>query len=491
MGADGPYAHLAETHSAVLVIVGEHVYKAKKPLDLGFLDFSTVERRRQVCHREVELNRRLAPDVYLGVADVHGTDGRVCDHLVVMRRMPADRGLDRLAEVDDARLADHLRAVAATLAGFHARARRGREVDDQARGPALRAAWRSNLDALGDFVDAPLDGPALHEVDERAMRFVDGRGPLFEARIAEGRVVDGHGDLLAGDVFCLDDGPRILDCVEFDDRLRHVDGLSDAAGLVMDLDQRGHGAAAERFMAGYRELADDPGPRALLDHFVAARAVIRAKAACLRYREGSSDPAEAAAEARGLVAAARARLRRAGPRLVLVGGPPGSGKSTLAAALAERIGATVLDSDRVRKELAGVDPDRPGTDELYAPEHTERTYAALLERAGTALGRAGTVVLDASWTHGAHRERAGRVADATRSELVAIRCAVDQDTVARRASGGGRGASDAGPGRRVPARRGGRPVARGDGRRHRRGAGRGSGAGGRGARRGMTGVGRG
>lgn len=445
MGEDAPYAQLAETHSAVLVVMGEHVYKAKKPLDLGFLDFSTVERRRDACRREVELNRRLAPDVYLGVADVHGTDGQVCEHLVVMRRMPADRGLDRLAEVEDPRLADHLHAVAATLAAFHARARRDPEIDEQARAPALRAAWRSNLDALAGFVDAPLDGPVLDEVDERAMRFLDGRGPLFERRIAEGRVVDGHGDLLAGDVFCPDDGPRILDCVEFDDRLRHVDGLGDAAGLVMDLEQRGHPAAAARFEDHYRELADDRGPAPLLDLYVAARAVIRAKAACLRHREGVSDPAEAAAEARGLMEAARDRLRRAGPRLVLVGGPPGSGKSTLAGALAERIGATVLDSDRIRKELAGLDPDRPGTGELYATEHTERTYAALLERAESVLGQAGTVVVDASWARAAHRERAGRVADATRSALVAVRCAADPETVARRASGGGRGASDAGP----------------------------------------------
>lgn len=447
MGKD-PYAGATETHSGVLFMVGDHVYKMKKPVDLGFLDFSSVRGRRAACHREVELNRRLAPDVYLGVADVHDPDGQVCEHLVVMRRLPAERSLEALAGADPSgeSLPEQVRAVADVLAGFHAASARSTEIDEQAGTAARCEQWRANLDGLAPFAGDPLDEATLREVDRRAMAFVQGRGPLFDQRIAERRIVDGHGDLLAGDIFCLPDGPRLLDCVEFDDRLRFVDGLDDAAALVMDLHQQGHPELAETFLRRYGAQADDPAPGPLLDLFVAYRAVIRAKAACLRHEQGTD--AEAAGQARALLRTAAERLRRATPRMVLVGGPPGSGTSTVAGAVAARTGASVHASDPVRKELAGLDPDAPapreGTD-LYSAEHTDRTYAELLRRAVAQLAHGVPVVLDATWTRAAHRDRAARAATEAGAELVALRCVVDRDTAAARTAARGPGPSDAGP----------------------------------------------
>lgn len=450
----GPFVQVAETHSGMVFAVGDLVYKAKKPVDLGFLDFSSVEQRRSVCHREVELNRRLAADVYLGVADVTGPDGQVCEHLVVMRRMPAHRALDALAggtTEPGERTVDRVREVADVLAGFHATAQRSSEIDSQAGRSSLRVRWRANLDALAAFAGDPLDEAALGEVDRLAMRFIDGREALFEQRIAEGRVVDGHGDVLASDVFCLADGPRLLDCVEFDDQLRYADGLDDAAGLVMDLDRRGYPELAEAFLQRYCERAGDPGPDPLVELYVASRAVIRAKAACLRYSQSEDDDAREAAgtEARGLVEMAETRLRRAAPRLVLVGGPPGSGKSTLAGAIGDRIGACVIGSDSVRKQLAGLEPDAPAPPEhttgLYSEAHTERTYSTLLQRASTELRRGRTVVLDASWTRTGHREQAARAAEAARADVVALHCAADPATTTERTRNRRPGSSDAGP----------------------------------------------
>lgn len=444
---DRPYADAVETHSGVVFAVADHVYKAKKPVDLGFLDFRTPEQRRDACHREVELNRRLAPDVYLGVAEVMGTDRTACEHLVVMHRLPQERSLQALADAEppDEHLHDRVREVADVLARFHSGAERSPEIDDQAGRAARHAQWRANLDGLRPYAGDPLDTQTLDEVQRRAYDFVEHRAPLFDRRIAEHRIVDGHGDLLAGDIFCLDDGPRLLDCVEFDDRLRFVDGLDDAATLVMDLHQQGHPELAGTFLRRYCERADDPAPEPLLDLFVAHRAAIRAKAACLRHEQGIDG--EAAGQARALLDAAVGRLRRATPRMVLVGGPPASGTSTLARSVAERIGAVVLSSDRVRKELAGLDPDAqaPEGADLYSTEHTERTYSDLCRRAAHQIGHGTSVVLDASWTRAAPRERAARAAEEAGADLVALRCVVDRETAAARAARRDPGRSDAGP----------------------------------------------
>jgi uncharacterized protein len=448
-----PFVHVAETHSGVVFAVGDRVYKAKKPVDLGFLDFSSVGQRRSVCHREVELNRRLAPDVYLGVADVHDPDGEVSEHLVVMRRMPAHRALDSLAEggTDPGEhVEDRVEEVAEVLARFHATARRSSEIDEEAVPSSLRRRWRANLDDLAAFAAGPLDEDALDQVDRRAMSFVDDHESLFAQRIAEGRIVDGHGDLLASDVFCLADGPRLLDCVEFDDRLRYADGLDDAAGLVMDLTGRGHPELAEVFLRRYCERTGDPAPAPLVGFYVASRALIRAKAACLRHSQSEDDRARdvAGREARRLIEMAAARLR-SGPRLILVGGPPGSGKSTLAAWIAERLGARVISSDPVRKELAGLAPDAATpaerSDELYSDAHTDRTYTTLLQRAATALERGATVVLDASWTRSHHREQAAQIAKGVQADMVALRCVADRATAVERSRTRRSGASDAGP----------------------------------------------
>ncbi|SFO43814.1 hypothetical protein SAMN05216207_105819 [Pseudonocardia ammonioxydans] len=444
---DRPYAGAVETHSGVVFAVADHVYKAKKPVDLGFLDFRTLEQRREVCHREVELNRRLAPDVYLGVADVVGTDGAVCDHLVVMHRLPQERSLQALVDAGPAEesLHDRVGEVADVLARFHSGAQRSPEIDEQAGTAARRAQWRANLDGLRPFAGDPLDAQTLDEVQRRAYGFIEHRAPLFDRRIAEHRIVDGHGDLLANDVFCLADGPRLLDCVEFDDRLRFVDGLDDAAALVMDLHQQGHPELAQTFLRRYCERADDPAPEPLLDLFVAHRAAIRAKAACLRHEQGIDT--DAAGQARALLDLSVTRLRQATPRMILVGGPPASGTTTLARAVAERIGAVVLSSDRVRKEIAGLDPDAqaPEGADLYSAEHTERTYAQLCRQAAHQTGHGASVVLDASWTRAAAREHAARVAQEAGADLIALRCVVDRETAAARAAERGSGRSDAGP----------------------------------------------
>lgn len=229
-----PASAVAETHSAVVLFVGDRAYKVKKPVDLGFLDFTSREAREAICHREVELNRRLSPDVYLGVADIHGVDGEICDHMVVMRRMPTDRRLSTLLTEGEP-VAEHLWDLAHQLAAFHASAERSAAADDAAGVDALLGRWRDNTAGLEEHpgIVEPADVAAVQEM---ADRYLQGRRRLFETRINEGRACDGHGDLLADDVFLLDDGPRVLDCIEFDDGLRYGDVLADVAFLAMDIE---------------------------------------------------------------------------------------------------------------------------------------------------------------------------------------------------------------------------------------------------------------
>ena len=434
---------LTETHSAVVFFIGDRAYKLKKPVDLGFLDFSTPQARAVACSRETELNQRFSPDVYLGVAAVHGTDGRICDHLVVMRRMPASRRLSALVQAR-APVAEAVRQVARILATQHAAAPRGPKIDEQGRPEALRRRWADNLGQAWRMAADLLDPGVVTDIQDLAFQFIAGRGPLLRARISDGRIVDGHGDLLAGDIFCLDDGPRILDCLDFDDRLRWLDGLDDAACLAMDLEQLGNRRLGEQFMGWYAEYSGDPSPMSLCHHYVAYRAFVRAKIACLRSEQGVP---VAAGEARQLAGIALNHLREGAVALVLIGGLPGAGKSVLAEAVASRLGCAVLSSDRIRKELASLPATpRPAAEYgtgIYSPAATDATYDELLRRAASLLAQGETVIIDASWTSAGHRAMAAAVARTTSAQLIQLRCTAPENMAVQRLSKRTAGASDA------------------------------------------------
>ncbi|MFF8843386.1 AAA family ATPase [Streptomyces sp. NPDC015127] len=434
---------MCETHTAVVFFVGDRVYKLKKPVDLDFLDYTTVEARRSACEREVALNRRFAPDVYLGLGEFRSPDTDTPEPLVVMRRMPAERRLSQLvregASVDDA-----LRAVARLLATRHADARRAPEVDEQGTRDALSSRWEASFAQVRALADGVRVSGGVAEIERLVRRYLAGRKKLFDARIEQARIVDGHGDLLAEDIFCLDDAPRVLDCLEFDDRLRYVDGLDDAAFLAMDLEQLGAPEAAAFFLARYSEYSGDPAPPSLWHHYVAYRAFVRAKVSLIQARQGT--PGAEAASRRLLTTALR-HLRTSTVGLTLVGGLPGSGKSTLSGALADRLGVTLLSSDRLRKELAGIPAEKSAAagygEGLYTPEWTASTYAALLDRASALLSSGESVVLDATWSDTGQREAALRMAERTSADLVALHCQAPSNVTAARLNSRAPGASDA------------------------------------------------
>ncbi|MGW1892508.1 bifunctional aminoglycoside phosphotransferase/ATP-binding protein [Streptomyces sp. NPDC002004] len=434
---------MCETHTAVLFFVGDRAYKLKKPVDLGFLNYATVTARRAACEREIALNRRFSPDVYLGLGEFRGPGRDDAEPLVVMRRMPADRRLSRLVR-EGAAVEDVLRSVARQLATCHASAPRSGEVDQQGTRDALSSRWEASFAAVRALTEDGFVPDGLEEVERLVRRYLSGRKQLFDTRIRQGRVVDGHGDLLADDIFCLDDGARVLDCLEFDDRLRHVDGLDDAAFLAMDLEQLGAPEAAAYFLAQYSEYSGDCAPPSLWHHYVAYRAFVRAKVSLIQAHQGAPD---AKAASRRLVTTALRHLRSSAVGLTLVGGLPGSGKSTLSGALADRLGITLLSSDRLRKELAGMPAEESAAaaygEGLYTAEWTARTYAALLDRASTLLSSGESVVLDATWSDARQREAALNMAEDVSADLIALHCRVPGSVSAARLHSRAPGASDA------------------------------------------------
>ena len=294
-----------------------------------------------------------------------------------------------------------------------------------------------------------LEPDDLDRIDRLAQRYLSGRSELFGNRILSGHAVDGHGDLLADDVFCLDDGPRLLDCLEFDDSLRYVDTLSDAASLAMDLERLGRRDLSTAFLDSYRQASVDAWPASLAHFYITYRAMVRAKVACLRATTGDHGAPD---EARRLTALAFAHVSAATVHLVLVGGLPGTGKSTLAGGLTAATGWPLLRSDVLRKELAGLRPSESAAAAfqagMYGAEATASIYAELLSRAALLLRSGRSVILDASWTRQCWRDAAHELGRCTAADVVGLECEASTKLATLRLTQRGtqgRDASDATP----------------------------------------------
>ena len=439
-----PYAAVHETHSGVVMLLGERALKVKKPCRTPFLDFSTPELREIACARELDLNRRLAADVYLGVSQLADPLGGPAEPILVMRRMPEKARLStRIAT--GGRIDDHLSAVAMLIARFHEKAERGTDIDAQATVEAVRSRWEANLGETADLLRGR-EHTALRTIGRLAERYLAGRRQLFDSRIRGRHIVDGHGDLIADDIFCLAEGPRVLDCLDFDDNLRYVDVVDDVAFLAMDLEFLGRSDLARLFLDRYLAAAHESAPSSLIDHYVAYRAVVRAKCDYLRAQQGR---VESFRDAERHLRIAGDHLRRATVRLCTVRGLPGTGKSTVAAALAQRVGAVLISSDHIRKELqsCGVIAGAPGDfgTGLYAPEAISVVYETMRARAKSHLEQGRSVILDASWTDHRQLLEAAGLAIAADATHVTLQCVAPMALAASRIEERAKGDSDATP----------------------------------------------
>lgn len=409
-----------ETHVSHLLFVAGRVLKLKKAVDLGFIDATTLARRLHFCEEEVRLNRRLAPDVYEGVAPVlRGEDGRLelgpcgarpagaVEWAVVMRELPAARMLSALVERGEVD-AELLERLATLLADFHGRAEHGPEVDRYGELDGVAANVRGNFEALSGFPDAGVSAVLVERLRRRAEGFLADRADLFRRRVVEGRIRDGHGDLHAENICVLEDGIVAYDALEFSPALRCADVACDLAFLTMDLDRRGFPAFAADLARRYAVRTGDAELPELLPFYADYRALVRAKVAAFAgAAEGAGDELRAA-KRRELRAYLHLACRRGlGPALICTCGLPASGKSTVGEHVARALDAAYHASDVRRKQLAGLAPDarvRPGVDRgLYSPESRARTYGSLLESAGEELATGRRVVVDATFARSADR----------------------------------------------------------------------------------------
>lgn len=435
--AEVPFADIRETHTGIVILVGDRAFKAKKPVLTDFLDFRTVEQRERACRREVELNSRLSPDSYFGVAHLTDPAGGAAEPVIVMRRY-ADR--DRLAAIvsrgPDEYVQSALDSIAGMLAHFHENAARGQEINAQGKVRAVDGRWRENLLEMNrhagrSVLEVSFD--SLARIQRLASEFTSGRAPLFRRRIEEGCIVDGHADLLADDIFYVNGELAVLDCLEFDDKLRYIDRIDDAACLAMDLEFLDRKDLGDFFLQRYAAHSQDDAPVSLRDFYIAYRAVVRAKVGCVRLSQGRFDAAEGVARH---LAIATQHLEHGSVRLALVGGNPGTGKSTLAWALAEKVGAQVISTDDVRHELreSGVIAGTSDTFEagLYSAKTVRTVYDAVLGRARELLGNGHSVVLDGTWRDAHTRALAHQLATETLSTMVELRCVTAPDVAANR-----------------------------------------------------------
>ena len=451
---------LIQTHISYVFLAGNQVFKLKKPVDLGFADFTTLEKRREACEAEVRLNRRGCPgSIYLGVETVTreigrnpalkdratpeyviGGDGEIVDYAVHMKRLPAERMMDHLLERGEVGI-EMIGRVAARLTELHEQAETGPHISAIGGPEQHRFDWHESIDQIEPFVGRTLSRQRYEAIKRFAEATLEREFGYIQQREDDGRVRDCHGDLRS-DAVCFDDqvpgGICIYDCIEFNERFRYIDTGLDAAFLAMDLDYRGRPDLSDLFIGLYAASIGDSGLPLLLHFYKAYRAVVRGKVESFLL-DDAGVPAKQKSAARK-----RARAyfelaegyakRRTFTGAVLVTGPSGSGKSVLSGALAARLGAALLSTDVVRRQLFG--RRRGARDALgegrYTPESREQVYAEMIRQAESLMAASRPVVIDGTYITKERRAPMLAAIRAARAPLLVIECSAPDDVVRQR-----------------------------------------------------------
>jgi aminoglycoside phosphotransferase family enzyme/predicted kinase len=415
---------IEETHISKVFLTGDFVYKLKKPVDFGFLDFTTLEKRHHYCEQEVLLNQRLSQDVYLDVVAITleqsgyalNGPGQPVEYAVKMRQLPRKKTmleLLRRGKLSD----DRLQRLVQLLARFYEKAQRGPPIYAMGSQMVIEGNVEEDFSQTEPFVPSILNPDKFSRMHDAVRAFLRNNTDLFQRRIETGFICDCHGDLRLGHIYFLDHSHfpgdiQIIDCIEFNDRFRYSDVAADLAFLAMDLDFQGFADVGQTLLTAYAQEAGDPEVFMLLDFYKCYRAHVRCKVECLRQATGEL----AARKARLAVERAQryfelaygyaASLSR--QTLWIICGLSGSGKSTIAAELANRLNVRVLSSDATRKKYFGLAPDEPAVIEfgkgIYTRAATAQTYERMLLLAREELFHGNSVILDATFSSRQHRE---------------------------------------------------------------------------------------
>ncbi len=444
---------LVQTHISWVFLAGDRVFKIKKPVDFGFLDFSTLEKREEFCRAELRLNRRLCPDIYLDVVPLTmeadgfalNGSGQAIEWVLVMKRMPEEGLMNLLLEQDqvDRREID---MIIDRLVPFYASAENGEDVRLMGSIETITHNTEENFEQTEGFVGEIIHRETFDAICAYTRKFLSDNRELFNRRIEQGWIREGHGDLYSANI-CFDnsaDQVYIFDCIEFNQRFRCGDVAADTAFLAMDLDHFGLPQLSRYFIGNFSEKSRDPELQALNDFYKCYRAYVRGKIGCFTWADQGVDQEVRETSRKQAMDYFRLAMKYAGAvpeaDLYVFFGLSGSGKSTLAESWAAEHDLPVFNSDRVRKEIVAGIPATESRIEpfgkgIYSSEMSRRTYRAMARLAGSRLVRGESVILDATYTSGSERDRLVELADAAGARIHFILCTCSEETVKSRLAG--------------------------------------------------------
>ncbi len=438
---------LVQTHISYVFIAGDIVYKVKKPMNFGFLDFTTLEKRKYYCEEELRLNRRLAPGVYLEVAAIYGdkktgfslnSGAAIIDYAVVMKKLPQDKMLKTLlAQGDvDEKIMDK---VAAKIAFFHAGAQTGGRINEMGRLKTIRHNHEENFAQTEKYINTVIPDYQYGFIRDYVNCFLKANETLLEKRVAQGKIRDGHGDLHLEHI-CVDEDIIIFDCIEFNERFRFADVAAEVAFLTMDLDFNGYTSYAESFTDSYLKYSGDTDMLKLLDFYRCYYAYVRGKVISFRLDQkeiAEKEPkeiSETAARYFDFSYNYAARLEK--PVLILTAGLMGSGKSYQARTLAKILGARIIRTDVLRKEMLNIEPTQSRKENfgqgIYSEESSRLTYDKVYDIAATYLRQGKPVIIDASFKKREERKKACALAQSLGVPFYIIECACPDEVTKKR-----------------------------------------------------------
>ncbi|MDD1621191.1 MAG: AAA family ATPase [Methylococcaceae bacterium] len=399
---------LLETHISWVLLAGRFAYKIKKPVDLGFLDFTDLNKRRFFCQEEIRLNRRLAPQLYLEAIAIGGSQMQplfgaepAFEYAVKMRRFPTVNLLDRLV-TRDRLTAQHIDSLATTLAHFHASLPPADPDSAYGTPEAVAAPARQNFLKLAALLE-DIDQETLKNIQTASEQEFSIRLPLFEQRRKDGFIRECHGDLHLGNIVLIKNVPVAFDGIEFDPKLRWIDVVNEIAFLIMDLQHRGRADLAFRFLNAYLESCGDYQGLGVLRYYLGYRAMVRAKITAIRASQTASDTSMA--ECRSYLTLAGSSLQKGRPILIITHGLPGCGKTTVSQAVLEKLHAIRLRSDVERKRLFKLAALESSGGSIYDPQATQLTYGRLLHLTRELLELGFPVIVDAAFLKHAERRQ--------------------------------------------------------------------------------------
>ncbi|MDD5286945.1 MAG: AAA family ATPase [Desulfuromonadaceae bacterium] len=454
---------LLQTHVSWLFLTETHVFKIKKPVNFGFLDFSTVDRRRFYCNEELRLNRRLCPDVYEAVVELRESDagvafhgaGPVIDYAVMMKRLPADNMLDRMLENGEVTMED-MKNVAAVISRFHSEALTSQYISSFGSLEKILYNWRENFEQLIPFKATTLPAVDHEAIQSWVMTFAETNLNLFSRRVEQGYIRECDGDIHLENICLVDGRVYIFDCIEFSDRFRFCDTAADIAFLLMDLDFHNRSDLSDVVIGSYLEASGDPELTKLIDFYKIYRAVVRGKVESFLLNDsGIITEAHDMAKRRAIryfrLARGYIERLRLPPTLFITCGTMGCGKSTLAKQLAFELGMKAFSSDFIRKKISGVPPETAVHEEygqgLYEESVSERTYGELERLAECELAAGNSVIVDASFRNAMERSIFVRLAARSNAAFIILMVSCDHDEQRKRLSGRIAGAPSVSDGR--------------------------------------------